>query len=1246
MKTNKKIKKIIYNTLLAVATLLVIIIGAISNSNNSYARTSKTNYSSSVVKKALMNMVKTCINQSQILGQDAAIQAGNFTTLDNVTYFQNSKKFYLPTSLTNVKDDQVNCYELLFGKRTNKTSNMFEGIFNLAKKSYEVKGSTLENKIELLQNLGFVERTDLRWTEQSDKCVGFDYAVWEDDGRYEGNYLYTDNIVSTNRICLSDDEKLFVSETSDGQKIVNEDWVRPLLDYYDAMESPQISEDGKAVTINLLNCHFDEPTEVSYTYNGNWNNFSNEVTNAITSYCPELYKYNYKIMLIRDSEKISAGTDASGAQIFTVSQSSGPAVHYGDVTAYKMAEYLSGSSTITFSKSEQIQLLVEEIKETYFSGENINTYWICGVNDWNMYGDFLQIKVGADAGIGQNCGIKKNPYNKDEMISGFYGAGYGAYASNDALFYDSTEKKYNLEDAVAQINRLVDSMTDEQKESLGTSADNIEQFNSPETYEVTHETAKCYDGSGAMGWILCPIISATSNIGNYMWNRIETYHMKMPAAEIFASGGAVEKVWGTVQEIANIAFIIFFLIVIFSQLTGYGIDNYGIKKILPRLVVVAILANMSFILCKIAIDLSNIIGVSANKLLSNAASSVGTTAVGASSGGVFAIGLVETLLAGGGAALFSIFATGGIGQGLVELGLLVFAIVITVVGAMLFLYAVLVIREATIILCIVLAPLAIVLYLLPNTEKLAKKWFDIFKAVLVVYPICGALVGAGKLAGVVLSSIDADNMKVAAMVVQVLPFLLIPTLLKGTLSGLGNIGAKISGFTNGLSKRVSNGVKGTVKNDPRYKDMVDYQKGNMLANRARRTMNRLDRKGKPLTARQLNKYSKAKDIVADRDAKAFEDRLTGNRQYFNAMEAERKESIINKTGDTRLWGNKQYAEAQHTKGENKRLEAMEEARAGVVKLDKKVARINAESKHNLDEAKNNPEYTPRISEDYAKSLEAQRFHTSQQKMYGEELRNLSRSDSVARLRKYLQNTDGKSIDVDMATALMDDVISKGGYEDAMNIVANDGKRGQTDDKVLSTISQKMATITAEPAMKLYGKYYSKTTEAGGTAIDFGDWMRGIDPVNCFATAMQDPSALVGADKDAFKFYNKYATQLSSEAIMNGVLSARDSETRVAGEALARTKFGTNPGGMFDTTAAISAINSITANQWASMQSSTLEAILGTANIANPTAISNPVLKNALTEAFNKVENSSGTTKAHLNTGVKDFFEKFQGTKFS
>ena len=72
----------------------------------------------------------------------------------------------------------------------------------------------------------------------------------------------------------------------------------------------------------------------------------------------------------------------------------------------------------------------------------------------------------------------------------------------------------------------------------------------------------------------------------------------------------------------NAVFAVIFLWVIFSQISNVGVSNYGIKKILPRLIIGALLVNLSFYLCQIAVDLSNILGFSLKEALEGAASKV------------------------------------------------------------------------------------------------------------------------------------------------------------------------------------------------------------------------------------------------------------------------------------------------------------------------------------------------------------------------------------------------------------------------------------------------------------------------------------------------------------------------------------------------------------------------------------------------------------------------------------------------
>lgn len=70
-----------------------------------------------------------------------------------------------------------------------------------------------------------------------------------------------------------------------------------------------------------------------------------------------------------------------------------------------------------------------------------------------------------------------------------------------------------------------------------------------------------------------------------------------------------------VRNYANVAFIVVFLIIIFSQVSNVGINNYGIKRMLPKLLIAAILVNISFYVCAIMVDLSNLLGAGLVELI-------------------------------------------------------------------------------------------------------------------------------------------------------------------------------------------------------------------------------------------------------------------------------------------------------------------------------------------------------------------------------------------------------------------------------------------------------------------------------------------------------------------------------------------------------------------------------------------------------------------------------------------------------
>jgi len=281
------------------------------------------------------------------------------------------------------------------------------------------------------------------------------------------------------------------------------------------------------------------------------------------------------------------------------------------------------------------------------------------------------------------------------------------------------------------------------------------------------------------------------------------------------------------RNIANVALVLVLLAVIFSQLTGWGIDNYGIKKILPRLVVMAILVNLSFIACQLVVDVSNILGESLKNLF-------GSIGVGLASGNEemmseFVPTMITAILAGVtaagvGAPIAITIGTAALsGLGPMAVILIVMALLSIVIAVLMF-FLMLGARMALVVLCTAVAPVVAVLYILPNTQNWAKKWWKVFWTMLVMYPLCGAILGISELIkGMVISSGTNGTieiwMAVVGMVGPFLPFFMLPSMLRSAVSMLGSAGAALVNASQSVRKGAGD-LANTIQNTDAAKNQM------------------------------------------------------------------------------------------------------------------------------------------------------------------------------------------------------------------------------------------------------------------------------------------------------------------------------------------------------------------------------------------------------------------------------------------
>jgi len=315
-----------------------------------------------------------------------------------------------------------------------------------------------------------------------------------------------------------------------------------------------------------------------------------------------------------------------------------------------------------------------------------------------------------------------------------------------------------------------------------------------------------------IGWIICPVYSFLGKVVDGAYNIVAAMLTVQPLVTT-GNGSNVNlyNAWQVMRNFANVAFVIAFLVIIFSQVTSVGITNYGIKKMLPRLIVAAILVNVSYWVCAIAIDLSNIIGSSIKGLFDSQSATFGIPANKESNWatGQGWQGIVGGVLAGAGLAAIVLYITvSALGPALV----LAMVAIVTVL-------LVLVLRQALIVLAVIISPLAFVAYLLPNTENLFKKWRELFQMLLLMFPIIGAIFGASALASQIVmttappgGSPDKEAIHIAVQImgaaIAIIPLAITPIIMRTTSGVLGKFGAFINNPNRGPFDRLKRKAEG------------------------------------------------------------------------------------------------------------------------------------------------------------------------------------------------------------------------------------------------------------------------------------------------------------------------------------------------------------------------------------------------------------------------------------------------------
>ena len=344
----------------------------------------------------------------------------------------------------------------------------------------------------------------------------------------------------------------------------------------------------------------------------------------------------------------------------------------------------------------------------------------------------------------------------------------------------------------------------------GTKAgDSVEECNK----EENKDSEKCKDnpagdddGDGSkdknscaiewVGWIMCPVIRGANGMVVSTYSVMQQHFLNIKADEIFQQDKPAFKTWSSFRDIANVFFVIILSIIIFSQVSGVGISNYGIKKMLPKIIVFAILVNISWYISVIMIDISNIVGHSLFEWLSGDGTWQFSSDSQSEDSPVEQILGGSAVLVGTAAAVTGAFAAG------TSILLFLFSAAL----ALIMMVFILLIRQAAVIVLVVISPVAFVAGILPNTEGFFKKWMKFLKNMLMIYPICSLIVGGSIFVSNLLYNNESSPLlKVAYGLLPILSLFTIVAIIKSVLSIIdGLTGGNLRGTLDRMSGKLTN----------------------------------------------------------------------------------------------------------------------------------------------------------------------------------------------------------------------------------------------------------------------------------------------------------------------------------------------------------------------------------------------------------------------------------------------------------
>lgn len=215
-----------------------------------------------------------------------------------------------------------------------------------------------------------------------------------------------------------------------------------------------------------------------------------------------------------------------------------------------------------------------------------------------------------------------------------------------------------------------------------------------------------------IGWVVQQYISVVGGLLLALINIL----IRVAQYNDFINSEAVKNGWVIVRDLANMFFVLILLVIAFA--TIFGVQEYSYKKLLPKLLIIAVLINFSRVIAGLAIDFGQVVMLTFVNGFKEAAGGNFVSALGIAE--IMAISTNKT----------AIVQADVIGSYLLA-GLLISVATV----AILVMLAALIYRMVMLWVYIVLSPIAFLMGTFPQGQKYYAQWWEQFTNLIIVGPV-------------------------------------------------------------------------------------------------------------------------------------------------------------------------------------------------------------------------------------------------------------------------------------------------------------------------------------------------------------------------------------------------------------------------------------------------------------------------------------------------------------------------------